>query len=141
MKMTMTMLDGTPDEIIYVHQKLMRESAPAIAPAPIASQQAESRDGVLYPSIEAARQFLKRRRLSKDQLTFFRMLYKAHPTKVHAHDLRKAMNHSKPNEFTGVLGALGRRFANTLGVQDGQEFMTWQDNERGTSYGLPDSVR
>jgi hypothetical protein len=136
--MKMTTYEGTAEEILYVQQRLVRDGAIAII-SPADPEQVERPNAVKYPNVDVARDFLRRRPLSKDQLTFFRALYKAHPAKVHANDLRKAMNHSKPNELTGVLGALGRRFANTDG--DGEEFMTWETTEEGTSYGLPDTVR
>jgi len=135
MKMTITEFVGTPEEILFVRQRLGGDGHTAIG----TDDSPAIPGGTLYPSVEVALDFLTRRALSKDQSTFFRMLYKAHPQKVHANELRKAMGHTKPSELTGVLGALGRRFANTQG--EGDEFMTWQEDEKGTSYGLPETVR
>ena len=148
---TTTELESTPDEIarFYAASGLK----PGDAPSPAAAAQASATDlADLPPQAPApggqprfidetvARRFLTRRPLSPEQRMVLRLIYEAHPARVPAHTLQKKTKYT-PRQLAGLMGAFGRRLANTPGFQKGDNFLDWRWSDDGWHYGLPDSMR
>ena len=89
-----------------------------------------------------ARRVLKRLPLSTPMKNVLRALYKAHPNRLSQATLQDVAGY-EPSQYAGMMGAFGRRIANTEGYDSETEFFDWkQDEEEKTWYcRLPDTVR
>jgi len=135
-------LDGTPEEIVRAYQGLgiNQPAAPISTEPPIAGPVIN--DGERhYISLQSAKLFLTRRKLSPEQLALFKHLYSHHPDLVPAADLQKVTKYT-PAQFSGLMGALGRRMWHTPGVEEGvvTDLFKWDGQSGQYRYGLPDSL-
>lgn len=142
----MYVFEGTPEELSQV-AKTLQTSAPLAQamdsspefPAPEeVSAKDEDTEGV---TVRFARRVLKRRELSEPLKAVFQKLYEANDW-VSIEELGEVSEYSRP-QFAGLMGAFGRRIANTQGYdQEAAFFFTEWDDEAGAwKYRLPDTVR
>ena len=89
-----------------------------------------------------ARRTLKRLKLSKPMKKVLRALYDAYPEWLARPTLLEVAGYS-PSQFAGLMGAFGRRMANTEGYDSEAEFFEYEWDEAGEvwNYRLPESVR
>ena len=89
-----------------------------------------------------ARRVLTRLPLSTHMKNVLRELYEAHPDWLSQATLRDAAGY-KPSQYAGMMGAFGRRIANTEGYDSETRFFEWEwdDVEKTWYYRLPDTVR
>lgn len=89
-----------------------------------------------------ARRVLKRLPLSTPMKNVLRALYKAHPDWLSQAKLQEVAGY-EPSRYAGMMGAFGRRIANTEGHDSETEFFerTWDDEEESWYCRLPDTVR
>ena len=89
-----------------------------------------------------ARRVLKRLPLSTQMKNVLRALYNAHPDWLSQSTLQDVAGY-EPSQYAGMMGAFGRRRANTEGYDSETEFFEWEwDDEEETWYcRLPDTVR
>lgn len=145
-KMKMYVFEGTPEELSQV-AKTLQTSAPLaevtassseeLAPEEV-SAKGEEVEGV---TVKFARRVLRRRELSEPLKAVFRRLYEANDW-VGIEELGDACGYSR-QQFAGLMGAFGRRIANTEGYDRESAFFYWEwDDETGAwKYRLPDTVR
>ena len=69
-------------------------------------------------------------------------LYEAHPNWLSQATLREASGY-EPAQYAGLMGAFGRRLANTEGYDPEAYFFEWKwdDDEEAWVCRLPDTVR
>ena len=67
----------------------------------------------------------------------------AHPDWLPSPALHRAAGHSRPAQFRGLMGAFGKRMANTEGYDPEAYFFEcrWNEDENVWEYRLPDTVR
>ena len=101
-----------------------------------------SEDGAQYVTVDFARRVLMRRPLSEPLLAVLRALYNAAPNCVAMSELLLVAGYGSGHQFAGLMGAFGRRKANTPGNDVEGEFFAYQENEDDGAwdYGLPDTV-
>ena len=87
-----------------------------------------------------ARRVLKRLPLSTPMKNVLRELCKAHPDWLSQAKLRDAAGY-EPSQYAGMMGAFGRRIANTEGYDSETQFFEWKWEEETWYYRLPDTVR
>ena len=89
-----------------------------------------------------ARRVLGRLKLSTPMKNVLRALCEAHPGWLSMAKLRAAAGYN-PSQFAGLMGAFGRRLANTKGYDSDTVFFecVWDDDEETWNYRLPDTVR
>ena len=89
-----------------------------------------------------ARRVLKRLPLSTPMKNVLRALYKAHPKRLSQATLQDVAGY-QPSQYAGMMGAFGRRIANTEGYDSETQFFDWRqgDEEETWYYRLPDTVR
>lgn len=89
-----------------------------------------------------ARRVLKRLPLSKPMKDMLSALFQAYPEWLSRATLRDAAEYGS-SEYAGMMGAFGRRIANTEGFDSETEFFEWKwdDDERTWYCRLPDTVR
>ena len=89
-----------------------------------------------------ARRALKRRTLSKPMKKVLRALYKAETDWLPLAKLHEVAGY-EPAQFAGLMGAFGRRLANTEGFDSEADFFEyeWDDDQETWSYRLPETVR
>lgn len=80
--------------------------------------------------------------MKDEPLAVPKMLYNAHPKLVLATEIHKEIKYS-PAQLAGLMGAFGRRLAQTEGYISGDWFCIteWNDDTHCYEYGLPNSVR
>lgn len=95
-----------------------------------------------FVSVELARRVLSRRPLSREQRIVLVEIYNAHPNDVLASVLQQKVSYSKAR-FAGLMGAFGRRLANTRGHVAPTWFFDndWDDEKGCNRYRFPDTVR
>ena len=95
-----------------------------------------------YVTTRFARRALVRIKLSKPMRKLLRALYKAHPNWLSQATMREASGY-EPAQYAGLMGAFGRRLANTDGYDSEAYFfdVKWDDDQEEWVYRLPDSVR
>ena len=87
-----------------------------------------------------ARRVLGRLKLSTPMKKVLKTLYEA-PDWLSIATLQDAAGYD-PAQFAGLMGAFGRRLANTEGYDPDTEFFEWKWADDGTlNYRLPDTVR
>jgi hypothetical protein len=149
--MKVTIVEGTPEEIAQAFPHLAASAAPAVevranGGAPIAQAAEGTLDDTSEDdpavSVEMARKVLKRIPLSKEQRLILRTLYDAHPKDVPAATLMAKVGYTRP-QFTGLMGAFGRRLSHTPGYVAGTWFFEqeWDADTAANRYGLPETVR
>ncbi|MDE0513002.1 MAG: hypothetical protein OXI88_14575 [Gammaproteobacteria bacterium] len=89
-----------------------------------------------------ARRVLNRLPISKPMKNVLSALCKAHPEWLSRATLRDAAGYGS-SEYAGMMGAFGRRIANTEGYDSETDFFEgkWDDDERTWYCRLPDTVR
>lgn len=146
--MKMYVFEGTPEEISEV-VRTMQPMTPAFVeagkasgrPTPISASRSE--DGPeKFVTVDFARKTLTRREISDPVKALFRTLYEAGEEFVPSADLYKATDYSV-SQFSGLMGAFGRRMANTDGYDEEAHFFDFRwDQEAGAwQYRLPGTVR
>ena len=148
--MKLLLLDGTPEEISQLLPTLQQYVEPAQGihvPADEKKSSCEFTNGLkdnenFYPvSVNHAKRVLSRIPLSNEQKTVLRSIYNAYPDKVSAKTLQNKIGYSA-KQFSGLMGAFGRRVSHTPGVSESEYFFDQDWNgEEGWSYGFPESVR
>ena len=101
-----------------------------------------SEDGAEFVTVDFARRVLMRRPLSDPLLAVLRALYQASPNYVAMSELLAVAGYRSGHQFAGLMGAFGRRKANTSGNDAEGEFFAYRENEDDGAwdYCLPDSV-
>ena len=141
-------MEGTTAEIRDVLKALPQSETLHIAaveltddpvPSATSSESAESESGVV--TTRFARRALTRLRLSPPMRRVLVALYEAHPDWLSLPTLHGIADY-KPAQFAGLMGAFGRRVANTEGYDSDLLFFEsrWNDNEETWDYRLPDTV-
>ena len=142
--MKVTLIEGTPDEILSVMPHLKSTGAvltttPEEKPV---SEVTPTNAEKTYIDTRVARKVLTRRELKPQQAAVLKLLYKAHPKMVLATEIQKAINYT-PAQLAGLMGAFGRRMSHTEGYIGGDWFFIteWSKTGHCWEYGLPESVR
>ena len=96
----------------------------------------------MFVTTRFARRALTRRRLSGPMRQVPKALYTAHPKWLPLPELHQTAGYSPP-QFAGLMGASGRRLANTEVYDSDAHFFEfrWNDGEDTWDYRLPDTVR
>ena len=140
-------VEGTPEELSQAFPNLMRSAAmpsdaradaPPEAPADAPWPTLKHRPDV---TVDFARKVLTRRPLSPEQRLVLVTLYEAFPSWVAIADLQAKVKY-KPSQFTGLMGAFGRRIATTAGLVTGSRFFVqeWDPKAKAQRYSLAGSV-
>ena len=89
-----------------------------------------------------ARRVLTRLPLSTPMKNVLREIYKAHPNRLSQATLQDVAGY-EPSQYAGMMGAFGRRIANTEGYDSETHFFEWKwdDEEETWCCRLPDTVR
>ena len=141
-------LEGSAEELVEVLRALPRsatletsavELVGEMAPSGPVSEPAEG-EPRFVTSVFACRT-LKRLRLSTPMKKVLVALYEAHPRWLSLPALHRVSGY-RPSQFAGLMGAFGRRIANTDGFDADAHFFEyrWNDEEETWDYRLPDSV-
>ena len=141
-------MEGTAAEISDVLRALPGAATLQIAaveltdetvPSPTRSESAESESTVV--TARFARRALTRLRLSPPMRRVLAALYEAHPNWLSLPALHGIAEY-EPAQFAGLMGAFGRRVANTEGYDSDLLFFEsrWNENEETWEYRLPDTV-
>ena len=142
-------IDGTVEEIIQVINTVQPLTAGTMLTVPQESgagpkSQAQRGDGdKKYVDLEFARRVLVRRPLSEPVKAVLKALYDANPKYVTTTVLRDVVGYQSGHQLAGLMGAFGRRIANTAGNDDKARFfdVQWNDDDHAWEYFLPDTVR
>ena len=142
-------IEGTAEEIGDVLRALPGANSVHIAAVELtdAGVQATTSSETTEPesrfvTTRHARRVLKRLPLSTQMKNVLRALYNAHPDWLSQSTLQDIAGY-EPSQYAGMMGAFGRRRANTEGYDSETEFFEWKwDDEEETWYcRLPDTVR
>lgn len=144
-------LEGTAEEISQALQALSStgvlhatasELADDVTADTAEAAPADTDTDIPVVTTRFARRALTRRRLSKPMRKVLKALYEAHPDWLPLPALHKVAGY-RPPQFAGLMGAFGRRMANTEGYDSEAYFFVyrWNDDEGTWDYRLPDSVR
>ena len=133
--MKLLIVEGTVEEIREVLPMLQSFTSKATIltaqPDNPKTNSSAQRSGEKRPvTVEFALRALKRLPLSPPQRTFLKALYDAHPDYVTSVALQEVLGYESSHQLAGLMGAFGRRFANTEGFQENAEFFQWQQDER-----------
>ena len=144
--MKATILEGTVGEIIQVIKTMERSTETVVVESDAEALDPESHPlkGTEVPvTTEFARRALKRLPLSRPMRAVLKALYDADSEYVTTASLLKVAGYGSGHQFAGLMGAFGRRLANTLGHEPQAWFFAyrWNDDERAWEYRLPDTVR
>ncbi|KRB18265.1 hypothetical protein ASD99_31030 [Mesorhizobium sp. Root695] len=144
--MKMFMFEGTPEEISQVVQKMQPGEQVMAIPVTNAPKQplppGAAGDGSKFVTVDFARRVLTRIPLSTGMLAVLKKLYEAHPDWASSAELYEASNYSM-KQFSGLMGAFGRRMAGTSAYDDEADFFDyqWDHTASAWQWRLPDSVR
>ena len=141
-------MEGTEEEIKEVLRALPGaamlhttavELTDETVPSATSSESAESEARVV--TTRFARRALTRLGLSPPMRKVLAALNEAHPGWLSLPTLHGIASY-KPAQFAGLMGAFGRRVANTEGYDSGLLFFEskWNENEETWDYRLPDTV-
>ena len=142
-------IEGTAEEIADVLRALptaVSLHATAIelddGSIPSSTHSEPPEDESSFVTTRFARRVLRRRRIRPRMKKLLVALYEAHPDGVSASTLQKVVDYS-PAQYAGLMGAFGRRVANTDGYDSEAEFFKWEwDEDEGVwKCRLPDTVR
>jgi hypothetical protein len=150
--MKITVFEGSPTELAEAFPDFFRDSkkilsensfseAPKSPRAEINSipTSAESR---VYVSKTIAQDFFRRRPLNEKQRAVFTTVLSGHPAPVPSTILLEKTGYSS-SQFAGLMGALGRRLANTDGFVNPMQIfiLEWDHVKWCQTYRLPETVR
>ncbi|MGO7360987.1 hypothetical protein [Rhizobium leguminosarum] len=141
--MKVTLIEGTPEEILSVMPHLrMTGTVVTTAEVKSAPEDRNNSGEKTYIDTRVARKVLTRRGLKDQQIAVLKLLYKAHPKRVLATDVQKAIKYT-PAQLAGLMGAFGRRLSHTEGYISGDWFFVqeWNQAAHCYEYGLPESIR
>lgn len=95
-----------------------------------------------FVSTEFAKRALKRLPISKPMKEVLKNLYKKGKRSLSTKELHDVAGYTPP-QFAGLMGAFGRRLANTKGYDSNRQFFDWRWNEDKNTWDcrLPESVR
>jgi hypothetical protein len=133
--MKVAVFEGTPGEIAEALQALGWKSdegqvAVSVAPSNKGTIDSES---VPMPRVFAQR-VLKRIPLAPTQKTLMKEVLKSGSSGIFGKDLLAKLNYSQA-QFRGMMGAFGRRVANTAGFsEDFDSFFSWEWHEAESTY-------
>ena len=142
-------IEGTPAELSGVLQALPGAAMVHTAAVELTDEVVESstssespEEGSRFVTTRFARRALKRLKLSKPMKKVMRALYEAHPERLPLATLQDVAGYSPP-QFAGLMGAFGRRLANTEGYDSDVEFFEydWDEDGETWTYRLPDTAR
>lgn len=131
-------VEGTPEEI----DQLMRAvKARAFARPIVAAIAPSGVDRHPYVNEDTAFRALKRRPLSPEQKIFLKKLASEYPNWTLASELQRITKYTKP-QFSGLLGAFGKRVASTEGYVSGTWFYDgkWNYDDDCNQYRLPEHL-
>lgn len=146
--MKMYMFEGTPEEISHVVKTMQPMTAVLVKPedvpnriTPIATSRS-AEDADKFVTVEFARKVLSRREMSEPLKILFRTLYAAGADFVSSAELYERTGYGVA-QFSGLMGAFGRRMANTNGFDQAAHFFDFRriNGENAWEYRLPDTVR
>ena len=147
MKVRLVELEGTAEEINEVIPTIQPMTAgnamSGEPPENTSSSVAKTAEGpTKFVTVDFARRVLTRRRLSDPFKALIRALTEAHPNRVLSAALYDATGYTVP-QFTGLMGAFGRRVAHTEGFEKGTDFFDYKWNEEANQweYRFPETVR
>jgi hypothetical protein len=145
----MYVFEGTPEEISQVAQTMLPMSAsntmsvePPKEMPPATTPSKTSEGPAKFVTVEFARRVLTRLPLSGPFKAVLKALNEAHPEWVSSADLYKASGYTVP-QFSGLMGAFGRRMLHTDGFDEDAHFFdyAWDEKVKAWKYRLPDTVR
>ena len=140
---------GTPAEISDVLQALPGTAMVHTAAVELTDEVVDSsttsespEDASGFVTTRFARRALKRLKLSKPMKKVLRALYEAETEPVPLATLQDVAGYT-PAQFAGLMGAFGRRLANTEGFDSEASFFEydWEEDEETWTYRLPETVR
>lgn len=138
--------EGTPEEIAETLKAMgLSQSTAIVAPGSAALEAEadsaeEEREWRPLP-IPVARRVLSRIALAEKPKMAILAVYNSGDAGMLGSDLCKRLKYSSA-QFRGMMGAFGRRIANTKGWEDGMSFFRYEwDAEDGYRYFLPDECR
>ena len=144
--MKVTIVEGTQEEIAKTFPHLGVDQAIGATPSPPVTTThnihapAERLDSTV--SVEIARKIMNRIPLSNEQRQVLVAVYEAYPNKISAAELSSLIGYTRA-QFSGLMGAWGRRISNTPGYEGGDWFWEQEwDYENGMNlYSLAEPVR
>ena len=138
-------VEGTAEEISDVLRALpggatVHTAAVELTNATASSETTEPESR--FVTTRHARRVLKRLPLSTQMKNVLRELYKAHPDWLSQAALQDIAGY-EPSQYAGMMGAFGRRRANTEGYDSETDFFEWKwdDEEETWNCRLPGTVR
>ena len=140
---------GTPAEISDVLRALPGTSMVHTAAVELTDEVVDSsttseslEEASRFVTTRFARRALKRLKLSKPMKKVLTALYEAETERLPLATLQDVAGYS-PAQFAGLMGAFGRRLANTEGFDSEAEFFEydWDEDEETWTYRLPETVR
>ena len=132
MKITMndgTVLEGEPHELVAFQSLKNGNATPTEAhgaPLPL-------KDRSKVMSEEVAYLALTRLRLAPKIKSVLKALYEAGDEWVSAKELQRLIEYT-PSQFAGLMGAFGRRLANTSDFVEGTSFFDWRWDDDNSCY-------
>ena len=99
----------------------------------------EAEDKTIVVTAAFARHVLTRLPLSRAMKKVLRALLDAHPDWLPPPALHRAAGYSKPAQFRGLMGAFGKRMANTEGYDPEAHFFEYRWNEDENVLGVSPS--
>jgi len=136
-------IEGTPEEVRETLALMrMTSSEHAVAGRDQASQPDNGEEEIEYVSYDVARTALTRIPLHAIQKKLFKAIYDAHPRRILATELQSILGYERP-QFSGLMGALGRRFTHTQGYIAGTNVFDqeWDYERHCYDYSLPPTVK
>ena len=141
--MKFMIFEGTPQEFTDVAP--MMGLKPTDKPAnngkteEIATQLSTPADDLTVEQVKAV---LERRPLAEPVKAMLKLLYEAGEKRISSDTLKEALGYNA-HEFRGMLGAFGRRRANTEGIPEGVKLLDehWDHELRQKTWSLPANAR
>lgn len=121
-----------------------RSSSTEESIAEVESEAIDDSGGKRFVTVEFAREVLTRLPLSPAQSAVLKALYDAGAEEyVTTTELVRALGYGSGHQLAGVMGAFGRRIANTKGFDENATFfeMRWNETAAAWEYRLPANVR
>ena len=145
--MRVYVFEGTPEEIREAVKALPEHHATAQVEV-WEEDHAEAEAGPAerttegWAGVDLARRALSRRPLSEELQKVLVALYEANLDRVSAPTLQGLIKYSR-SQFSGMMGAFGRRLTHTRGYVDPTWFFDreWDQDNGHNTYRLPESVR
>ena len=146
--MKMFVFEGTPEEIGQVARKLQGKDSlsdlslnPEGEKAKSSQHSKASGPADKFVTLEFARRVVTRIPLSESMKSVLRALAEKHPNWVASQALYEAAGYNV-SQFSGLMGAFGRRMANTSGYDEDAHFFDyeWDGENDAWKYRLPDTV-